>query len=341
MKEKNSRISIIFPSYNGERFLRRNLDSILQLPYKENIELIIIDNNSMDNSIKVIESYSKDLQISLYKQATNLGFAKACNFGVQKATGEFIFITNQDVIFTPNFFEKLMDIYVNNKKDEEIVISPALIFEENGIHYYGAKIHFLGFSYTKNLKQKLPNDSQLKETKRFSGGSLFMRKSLFLELGGFFTPFFMYYEDTDLSLRMLRKGFKIYTTNDPYLIHQKHEWNFSDFQYYLLERNRFLVFFRNIDGFKKVIPYFIIIELMLIFQSFIIKKFRFRMRMYYELLINRKHIKMMRINSKKKSKLLSYDRLSRELDSVLIGDNKLAKIFSKFLKFINYTFKLI
>ena len=108
MNTMNLRISIVFPSYNGEDYLIRNLDSIKRLNKLNEIELVIIDNNSNDSSIEIIESYKKNIQIKLIKRNTNLGFSKACNIGALNAEGEFIFITNQDVIKDDQEMQRLI-----------------------------------------------------------------------------------------------------------------------------------------------------------------------------------------------------------------------------------------
>ena len=349
MKKENSekmentlpKISIIFPSYNGEKFLNRNLDSIIPLSKFNEIELVIIDNKSNDRSKEIIKSYRKGLNINLIELNKNKGFAKACNLGASYAKGEFLFITNQDMIFTPNFFKDLLDIYEKLKKNQEIVISPAIVFEGDGIHYYGAKIHFLGFSYTPNIGKKLPLERVVKKTQRFSGGSLFIKNTLFLKLGGFDEIYFMYYEDTDLSLRILREGIRMYTTSIPYLIHQKHEFNFNDFRYYLLERNRYILIYKNFKNYKKLYPLLIVLEVVLLFQSIIIKKFKLKIRIYYDLLSKLKIIKELRKKSINKRLLFPYQNLDRTLDPILIGEMKHSKIFNRFLRILNYLFKKI
>ena len=155
MQTSDPIISIIFPSYNGVKFLKKNLDSIKSLNNLYEIELVIIDNNSIDSSIKIIKSYENDININLIENNVNKGFAEACNSGVRNSRGEFIFITNQDVVFPPDFFDKIKQIYYKFKNDDEIAISPALVFENGRIHYFGAKIHFLGFSYTPDSGKKL------------------------------------------------------------------------------------------------------------------------------------------------------------------------------------------
>ncbi|KKL63052.1 hypothetical protein LCGC14_2178980 [marine sediment metagenome] len=339
MEDHIPKISIIFPSYNGKQFLNRNLDSIIPLSKLNEIELIIIDNNSKDSSKEIIKSYDQVLKINLIEINENLGFGKACNLGASHAKGEFLFITNQDIIFIPHFFKTLLDLYRKLKKNQELVISPAIVFEGDGIHYFGAKIHFLGFSYTPNLGQKLPLKRIVKRTQRFSGGSLFIKKTLFTEMDGFDEIFFMYYEDTDLSLRLIRNGYEIHTTNIPYLIHQKHEWGFDNFRYYLLERNRFFFFFKNISSYMRVLPIILLSEIVLLFQSALIGKLKIRIRIYSELLTKFKIIKELRVKSKKETSLFPYHKLNRILDPILLGDYKHSKVFNKFLNLFNYVFK--
>ena len=112
------RVSIVFPSYNGVGYLKKNLDSIKNLKNNDEIELVIVDNMSIDSSISVIKSYERDINIKLIENKFNEGFAEACNSGVKNSNGEFVFITNQDVIFPPEFFEKLATFY--KKKLEKI-----------------------------------------------------------------------------------------------------------------------------------------------------------------------------------------------------------------------------
>jgi hypothetical protein len=172
-------------------FIERNLNSIKKLDIANKLEIIVIDNHSTDDTLKILKTYQKSLNLKIFKLNKNQGFAKACNLGVEKSEGDFIFITNQDVIFPKDFFKNLLNSYSKIKKRKEVVISPAIIFEGNGIHYYGAKIHFLGFSYTVDISKQLPLKKKIIETKRFSGGSLFLKKNLFESLGGFDHQYFI------------------------------------------------------------------------------------------------------------------------------------------------------
>ena len=341
MQTVKPRVSIVFPSYNGAKYLKKNLDSIKNLKNNDEIEVIIVDNMSIDSSINVIKSYEKDINIKLIINNSNEGFAEACNLGVKNSNSEFIFITNQDVIFPPEFFNKLEKIYTKLKNKHEIVISPALIFQNGKIHYFGAKIHFLGFSYTPETGKKLPKKKIIKNAHRLSGGSFFVKKDFFLRMGGFDKEFFMYYEDTDFSLKMLRNGNKIYTTNDPFLIHQKNHQSLNNLQYFFLERNRFIVIIKNVHNIRKLIPVFLIVEFILLVHSLFIKKFKLRFKIYLDLIHKINYFRLMRKNSKRENHLLSYQTLSKTLDPILLGNLQYLKAFRSLLKLLNRFLKLV
>ena len=341
MQVSHPRISIIFPSYNGVKFLEKNLNSIKNLNNLDEIELVIVDNKSKDSTINVINSFANNININLVKNKSNEGFAEACNCGVSSSCGEFVFITNQDVIFPPDFFNKITKLYYKYRNDHEIVISPALVFENGRIHYFGAKNHFLGFSYTPELGEKLPQDNIIKTTQRFSGGTLFIKKNYFLEMGGFDKEFFMYYEDTDLSLKILKNGNPIYTTNDPYLIHQKKYQTMNKMQYFFLERNRYLILLKNVSNLYKLIPFIILTEFILLFHSLFIKKFKLRLRIYIELFKKIKCYRNLRKLAKKENRLMPYQFLSRNLDPILLGKLGKLKAFRKLLIFFNKFLKYV
>ena len=82
MQVSHPKISVIFPSYNGVKFLERNLNSIKLLNNLDDIELVIIDNKSKDSSINVIKSFENIININLVKNNYNEGFAEIVESGV-------------------------------------------------------------------------------------------------------------------------------------------------------------------------------------------------------------------------------------------------------------------
>jgi GT2 family glycosyltransferase len=339
MNDSNKMISIIFPSFNGENYIKRNLESIQQLSNLDEIELVIIDNNSCDSSREIIESYN-NIDIKLINLDNNLGFAQACNIGAIKANGRYLFITNQDMIFPKDFFVKLFDVFKKLEGKNDIILCPAAVFlDEKTINYFGAKIHFLCFSYTPKMNQIISKEESTFKTLKAAGGCMFIKKKVFLELNGFDTYFFMYHEDTDFSLRANRNNIHAYTTNATKIIHQKRDFKLSDFTYYYIERNRYICIFKNLENLRKLVPYILITELMLIIQSFVINKLKVRFKIYKFFIQNYKIIKEFRNNETNcKYPKLKKHELSHNLDPILMGEigerNKILKLMLRILNLV-------
>lgn len=339
IKKDNSEvlISIIFPSFNGEDVLYKNLHSIQNLINFNEIEIVIIDNNSDDSTITLVKSF-KELNINLIEQKSNLGFAKACNIGALHSKGKYIFITNQDVIFPSDFFVVLLKLFEELKYSKDIILCPSIVFlNNNGINYFGAKIHFLCFSYTPEMYLELPKTKKTFRTLKISGSSMFLKKDTFSKLDGFDPYFFMYHEDTDLSLKALRSKIPVLTTNETQLYHQKNSFILSDFSYYYIERNRYICLIKNLDSIVKLIPYILITEVILIFHSILIKKLKVRLKIYSFLIHNYTYLKS--INSNKlncRIQKVRKNELSSKLDSNILGKTLGTKKYLIFLlKIVN------
>jgi len=330
------KISIIFPTTNAQKVIYKNLKSIENLENLNEIEILISDNNSQDSTKDIIKSF-KNLNIRLFEQKENLGFARTINLISPKAKGEFLFITNDDVDFPSGFFKILLNLYHKLKKEKEIIISPAVVFTGRFINYFGAKIHFLGFSYTPQMYTKLPNVKSTFKTLKIAGCSMFLKKKIFLELNGFDTFFYMYHEDTDISLRAIRKGIFIYTTNETTLHHQKIQMLLSNFTYYYIERNRYITIYKNIENFRILIPYFFLTELILIFQAILTKMLKIRLKVYKFLIENFRQIKYLKFNERNcRDKKLKKQFFDTHLDNILLGRIlSKVRIFKLFLKILN------
>ena len=107
-------VSIITPCYNAEKFLTETIESALTQTY-ENWEMLIVDDASMDNSLKIITQYvEKDSRIKLIKNESNLGSAKSRNRAIEVAQGEYIAFLDSDDIWLENKLEKQLTLMQNN-----------------------------------------------------------------------------------------------------------------------------------------------------------------------------------------------------------------------------------
>ena len=143
---KNDLISIIVPVYNVEKYLKRCIESITNQTYK-NIEIILVDDGSTDNSSKICDEYkNKDKRIKVIHK-TNGGISSARNRGLDIAKGDYIGFVDSDDYISPNMYEILYKELINNKVD--ISSCDSIIFKDNDIQF--KKIE----SYKKYIMNKL------------------------------------------------------------------------------------------------------------------------------------------------------------------------------------------
>ncbi len=121
-------VSVIMPVYNGERFLRRAIDSILNQTY-QNIELLIADDGSRDKTWQVISSYASP-KIKAFRFKKNIGAFPRANFLYAKAKGKYICVMDADDISKPIRIERQMEFLAKNPK-VVVVGSQAEIINES------------------------------------------------------------------------------------------------------------------------------------------------------------------------------------------------------------------
>lgn len=104
------KISVIIVNYNGQDFLADCLESVLKSDYP-NYEVILVDNNSSDNSVNIIKNKFQQVKIIINKK--NFGFARANNIGIQQANGDAFLLLNNDTVVSPQLVRQLADELFN------------------------------------------------------------------------------------------------------------------------------------------------------------------------------------------------------------------------------------
>lgn len=165
------KISVIMPVYNGEKYLREAIDSILAQTYTD-FEFIIIDDGSADTSQQIVRSYT-DPRIRFYQNEHNMGVAATLNRGLDLAAGEYIARMDADDISLPTRFEFQVD-FLDKHLHTAVVGCEVYFFDENGFIRNGG--------YSSNFRQ-------MKVDLFFFCGlahpSVMMRKSMVRRVGGY------------------------------------------------------------------------------------------------------------------------------------------------------------
>ena len=123
-------VSVIMPSYNHSRYIGESIESILSQSYGD-IELIIIDDASVDRSTDIIASYAKiDKRIRFSNHPVNLGIANTVNEGLDRATGEFLSFASSDDVWCS---DKLREqIKILRRDSTQVVWSEGVLIDGNG-----------------------------------------------------------------------------------------------------------------------------------------------------------------------------------------------------------------
>jgi len=125
MEEK---IDILLATYNGEKYLKEQIDSILNQTYK-NINLIISDDCSNDSTIQILKIYEKDKRVNVYYQDTNLGYVKNFEFLLSKVENNFFMLSDQDDFWLPQKVEKSIETL--KKEEADLVFGDLEVVDEN------------------------------------------------------------------------------------------------------------------------------------------------------------------------------------------------------------------
>jgi len=185
-------ISIIIVNYNGGNYIKQCLISIYKFVEVE-FEVIVVDNNSIDNSSFEIEKLLIEKNnFKLIALNENLGFAKANNIGAAASTGNIIHFLNPDTLLNSkqNFAYQI----ALTEKDENVIYVDSLT-DINGIITPSKQVVPLFNNLIRYLVRKK------KVYYWYTGASLIMHKAKFFAIGGWPEDYFMYAEDLDLFYR--------------------------------------------------------------------------------------------------------------------------------------------
>lgn len=198
-----TRISVIIPIYNVEEFLKDCLDSVLAQTinkmvltdgYERNLQVILIDSGSTDNSSAIAYEYAKNHDNFEYHYTENHGPGKARNYGVQFAEGDYIIFLDADDIVRPYAYERMYRLSLKNNSD--MTIGAVWQFSHKG--HWRSKIHEIAFSGTKECTHITKNPELFYDTTLWNK----LVKRSFWEENNFKVPEGMVYEDIPLTMFM-------------------------------------------------------------------------------------------------------------------------------------------
>tara|TARA_Y100000588_G_scaffold148864_2_gene162868 strand:+ start:517 stop:1608 length:1092 start_codon:yes stop_codon:yes gene_type:complete len=200
------KLSMIVPVHNRLDCTREFLDSLLQTTQAHNFELIIIDDASSDGSKEFLDQL-RDNRIQLIRNKEQQGYAKSINLGVKSATGEFLVLLNNDLVFTDGWLEPMLQCYEEKLRVGTVGNIQKNIFTRS-IDHAGIIFDLIGRPdhFGKNFPFLFPFD--YREFPAVTAACMVIKRSLFTSLNGFDEAFLNGGEDVDLCLRLGEKGLR-------------------------------------------------------------------------------------------------------------------------------------
>jgi len=233
--------SVIIVNSNGLPHLQRCLTAITQQNY-DKCEILVIDNASTDGSVKYIEREFPSVRI--VRNQSNLGYAGANNIGFAEVHSEYIAVLNPDTEVHPDWLRELV-LALHADRAAGLATPQILMMDQPGVvNTCGNDITLTGFTFCRGLDSSVGTYNQLEVVSAVSGAAFVIRQAVLEEIGGFDEAFFMYFEETDLSLRAALAGYTCLYVPTAIVLH-KYDFRFSARKCYLQERNRYFSLFKT------------------------------------------------------------------------------------------------
>jgi GT2 family glycosyltransferase len=217
-------ISFILVNYKRPDLILDCINSIISNTKSNIFEIIVVDNSSDSFLCTELSKFHNVLYLDTY---SNVGFGRANNYGALFAKGKYVYLLNSDTLLLNDACKILYDAA---ESMDNVGILCANLFDVNHKpnHTYGMNLPSLTsiFLYRFRLSfifpssfEKFNNTIFPKRVKQIIGANMFIKRELFLNIGGFDVNFFMYVEDTELSYRISRMGLDLINIPEAQVLH--------------------------------------------------------------------------------------------------------------------------
>ncbi len=258
-QETMENVAVVILNWNGEKFLRRFLPSVVEYSLKARV--VVADNGSTDSSLEVIRDLFPTVEV--VELSSNYGFAEGYNRALEVLREryansiEYYVLLNSDVEVTAGWITPIVELF---KQDQTTAaIQPKILAEVKRTHfeYAGASggfIDSLGFPFCRgrlinNCEEDRGQYDDIREIFWASGAALAIRSDVYHSLGGFDSSFFAHMEEIDLCWRIKRAGYSIKVCPQSVVFHLGAGtlpiW--SPRKTYLNFRNNFAMLYKNLS----------------------------------------------------------------------------------------------
>jgi len=283
-----TKLSVVIVNYNVEYFLEQCLNSVRKAMKGIEGEVIVVDNNSVDGSLKMLRT--KFPEVHLIANTENTGFSRANNQAIRISEGEYVLLLNPDTVVEDDTFHQII-AFMDSHPDagglgvrmvdgqgkflpesKRGLPTPATAFYK----IFGLSRLFPGSPRFSRYHLGFLNEFETNEVDVLSGAFMLLRKTVLDEIGLLDEDFFMYGEDIDLSYRIQKSGYKNYYFPQTRIIHYKGEsTKKSSVNYVFVFYNAMIIFARKHFSQQRAKAFTFLINIAVYFRAFLALSSRF------------------------------------------------------------------
>ncbi len=218
------KVAIVILNWNGRKYLQQFLPSVLASTY-ENIECIVADNHSSDDSVRFIQEQFP--QVRIIQLPENFGFAKGYNEALKEVSADYFVLLNSDVEVAPGWIEPVITLMESDAKIAVCQPKILMYHDRNTFEYAGAAGGWLDcfgypfargriFDYCEEDEGQYDTDQPIFWA---SGAAMFIRADIYRQTGGLDEYFFAHQEEIDLCWRVQLAGFRVMACSNSKVYH--------------------------------------------------------------------------------------------------------------------------
>ena len=276
------KLSVIIVNYNVEHFLEQCLYSVRRAMQNIEAEVIVVDNNSIDGSNRMVKK--KFPEVTLVENKDNRGFSVANNQGIKLSKGEYVLLLNPDTVVEDDTFSSIVDFMDEHPEAGALGVKMVdgsgkfLPESKRGLPTPEASFYkMFGLSKLFPKSKRFSkyhvgylDENEVHQVEILAGAFMLIRKSVLDEIGLLDETFFMYGEDIDLSYRVIKAGYKNYYFPKTRIIHYKGEsTKKSSVNYVLVFYNAMVIFARKHFTHKNAKLFTQLINIAIYFRAFL------------------------------------------------------------------------
>ena len=246
-----AKVTVVIPNYNGEKFMKDCLDSLLAQRSAEDdgpdFDIIIVDNGSTDASPGIIKGFMSP-RLRLIRLDKNYGFSRAVNEGIKASESEYVILLNNDTVVMPDFVDKLAKAIEADDKIFSVNARMLKMSEPEKLDSAGDLYCALGWAFARGKDKQASLYDKRSDIFSACAGAAIYRRPVFDEIGYFDEEHFAYLEDVDIGYRARINGYRNVYEPEAAVLHAgsgSSGSRYNKFKIDLSSRNNVYVVYKN------------------------------------------------------------------------------------------------